>query len=136
MRQVLTDIREVAGAVLARMLDHDSAATGVIIEILGHIVDDAINEQPAVLRGGVLCQLLWRNLLHRGNRRRSISRRRNVVVVVLVGHRFGGSVFQQSVAEDQLKMHQAGVFLTLAVKRAAAAAAASCRCRAVVITDV
>jgi hypothetical protein len=43
------------------MLDHDGASTRVIVQILRHVINDALNDQPAVLGGGMLGKLLGRN---------------------------------------------------------------------------
>ena len=67
-----TNIFKVRRAILARVLDHDSAATRVIIKKLGHVINDAVDEQPAVLRSGMVGKLLWSNF--------------SLVVGVIVGH--------------------------------------------------
>ncbi len=54
------------------MFNHDSAATRVVIKKLGHVIDDAVDEQPAVLGSGMVGELLWSNF--------------SAVVGVIVGH--------------------------------------------------
>jgi hypothetical protein len=56
-----TNVLKVRRAILARVLDHHSAAARVIIQVLGHIINSPVNKQPAVLGGGMLCQLFRSN---------------------------------------------------------------------------
>ncbi len=50
-----TDVLKVGRAILTGVLDHDSAAARVVIQIPCHIIDGPVDEQPAVFGRSMLC---------------------------------------------------------------------------------